>query len=240
MDIVEVRQAAVNKVLEKKDYAAAKKLIADGITIAERKGHPGTVNAWKEVLLQIAIKEKDTEAIRNYAKFFALDSRFSAEYYKMWKKTYPSAEWKVVIDKHIEETLQKIEKQKSGRGWNSSYLSVLYNLTPIYIQEQYWGKLLAFVEQEKSLEITLQFHDYLAKQYPEDLLDIYLPALEAYGTRATDRKQYAELVTKMKKIMKDIPAGKERILALAQKLKEQFSVKPRRPAMIEELNKILK
>ena len=68
---------------------------------------------------------------------------------------------------------------------------------------------------------------------------IYLPCLEAYGIAASDRGKYADLVQKMKRIMKDIPTGKERILALAQKLKEQFSVKPRRPAMIEELNKIV-
>jgi hypothetical protein len=96
------------------------------------------------------------------------------------------------------------------------------------------------VEQEKSMDIALRYHDYLAKQYPEDLLDIYLPALERYGMVVSERSGYADLAAKMKKIMQDIPVGKERIVALAQKLKDQFSSKPRRPAMIEELNKVLK
>lgn len=240
MNIVEVRQAAVNAAIKKKDYAGAKKLVTEGIRIAEREKHEFDVDLWKEVLLKIAEKENDTETIRKYARYFALDSDFSEEYYKIWKKTYPPEEWKEVIDKYIEETLQKIAKQKGRTGWDYTELSEQDELTPIYIQEQYWDRLLAFLEKEKDLDITLEFHRYLVKSYPEDLMDIYLPALEKYGMNANDRSGYADLVYKMQKIMKDIPKGKERILALAQKLKAQFSTKPRRPAMIEELNKILK
>jgi len=45
------------------------------------------------------------------------------------------------------------------------------------------------------------------------------------------------LADKMKKVMQDIPAGKDKIRDLAHSLKEKF---PRRPAMQEELNKLLK
>jgi hypothetical protein len=240
MHIIRVRQMVVNTAIKKKEYAGAKKLVTEGIRIAEREKHEFDVDLWKRMLLEIAKKEKDTEATRHYAKYFAIDNGFSEEDYKIWKKTYPPEEWKGVIDQYIEETLQKITKQKGGTSWDSSRLSERDDLTPIYIQEQYWDKLLAFLEKEKDLDITLAFHHYLVKRYPEDLMDIYLPALEKYGTNASDRNRYADLVYKMKKIMKDIPSGKERILALVQKLKTQFSTKPRRPAMIEELNKILK
>ena len=240
MNIVQVRQAAVNTAIKKKDYAEAKKLVTEGIRIAEREKHEFDVDLWKRVLLEIAEKEKDTETTRQYARDFAIDKGFSEEYYKVWKKTYPPEEWKEVIDKYIEETLQKIAKQKGKTSWDSPQFSERYKLTPIYIQEQYWDRLLAFVEKEKDLNTTLAFHQYLVKRYPEDLMDIYLPALEKYGTNTSDRSGYADLVYKMQKIMKDIPSGKGRILGLAQKLKEQFSTKPRRPAMIEELNKILK
>lgn len=240
MNIVEVRQAAVNTAIKKKDYAGAKQLITEGLKVAEREKHTFDVDLWKRMLLTIAEKENDRETTRHYARYFALDGGFSEEYYKIWKKTYPPEQWKEVIEQYIEETLQKIAKQKGKANWDSPQLSERYKLTPIYIQEQYWDRLLGYLEQEKDLDITLQFHHYLVKQYPEDLMDIYLPALEKYANNANDRNGYADLVYKMKKIMKDIPKGKERILALAQKLKEQFSVKPRRPAMIEELNKLLK
>ena len=42
----------------------------------------------------------------------------------------------------------------------------------------------------------------------------------------------------MKKIIKDIPESKQEIMFLATALKMQYSAKPRRPAMIDELNKL--
>ncbi len=240
MDIVEVRAAAVNKALEKKEYAVAKTLIAEGIRIAENKKHPGTVNEWLEVLLQIAVKEKDIAAIRHYTRHFAFGRGFTANYYRQWKASYPPDEWTAVIENHIAETiLQTTEKWRNERYYKPAHPPLLNNLAPIYIEEKYLDRLLASVQQETSLDIILQYHSYLVKEFPQELLAIYLPALEAYGMKADNRSQYADLVKKMQKIIKDIPAGKEKIVAVAQQLKDRFSVKPRRPAMIEELHKIL-
>jgi hypothetical protein len=41
----------------------------------------------------------------------------------------------------------------------------------------------------------------------------------------------------MKKIIKEIPFGKEQIMAIAKSLKEKY---PRKPAMIDELNELFK
>lgn len=95
------------------------------------------------------------------------------------------------------------------------------------------------VKEAGDLDTALAYHLYLVKKYPDELLSIYLPALEKYGVRSGSRREYADLVEKMKKIIKDIPNGKEKVLDIAKRLKEKFSSKPRRPAMIQELNKIL-
>ena len=116
---------------------------------------------------------------------------------------------------------------------------MLQTLAPIYILEKYWDRLLALVQQVNNLNTTLEYHQQLLKDYPSELLAIYLPALEEYGVHANGRGEYADLVNKMKKIIKDIPEGERKILNIAKRLKERFSVKPRRPAMIEELDKIL-
>jgi hypothetical protein len=100
--------------------------------------------------------------------------------------------------------------------------------------------LLPLVQQANELNTTLQYHTHLVKQYPAELLTIYLPALEKYGNKVSDRSGYADLVQKMRIIITSIPEGKEKILAVAQKLKTTYSVKPRRPAMIEELDKLWK
>lgn len=92
------------------------------------------------------------------------------------------------------------------------------------------------VSKENNVETVLQYHDHLSKQYPLELMAIYLPAFERKGDKADSRKAYADLAYKMKMVLKDIPAGKGKMMALAQRLRQKY---PRRPAMIDELNKIL-
>ena len=243
LDIADIRQGEVNKSIDKKDFASAKKLIAGGIKIANEKNHPGTVDHWKKELLRVAVLEKDILTIRHYTKYFAFDRGFSKDYYQQWKHTFPVAEWKEVIESYIKKNIEKIT-----HDWNQNKISywrpthhppLLQNLAPVYIEEKYLDRLLALVQQENSLNTTLDYHTYLVKIYPKELLKLYLPAFEEYGMKSNGRSDYADLVSKMKKVIKDIPEGKEKILAIAQAFKDKFSYKPRRPAMIEELNKIL-
>ncbi len=239
LDIVEIRKGEVEKAIQKKDHELAKKLIADGIELAESQHHPGTVALWQKELLHLAVLEHDTDTIRLYTRHFALDGWFKAEYYKQWKAAYPPAEWKAVIEKYIKETIDKITKDwKSSKHqyWRPAHPPLLQKLAPIYIQEQYWDRLLELVQKENNLETTLSYHEYLAPRYPAELLDIYLAAFEEYGQSADGRSAYASLAKKMKKVMQDIPAGKEQIQNIARHLIAQF---PRRPAMIEELKKVL-
>ncbi|PSR52727.1 hypothetical protein AHMF7605_03900 [Adhaeribacter arboris] len=240
LTIVEVRQGEVEKAIAKKDYKAAKILIADGIALAESKNHPGTVAAWQKELLRIAVSEKNLAAIRHFTRHFAYNRGFDITYYKQWKETFRTTEWPVVIEKYIQETTaQLMPKWESNKGnyWNSKHPPLLHYLGPVFIQEQYWDRLLALVQREQDLKTTLKYHSYLAPRYPAELLEIYLPAFEQYGQQANGRGEYTDLTAKMKKVMQDIPAGKERIQNIARNLREQF---PRRPAMLEELNKILK
>lgn len=239
LDIVDVRTIEVNKAIDKKEYDIAKKLIADGIKIAEGKSHPGTVLQWERELLRIAVLEEDIPTIRNYSKSLAFDNHFNISYYKQWKSTFDKAEWTEIIENFIQEKIKKITKnhnQSKGRMWLDPHPPVLYSLAPIYIQEHYFDRLLALVKKETKLDVILQYHSHLCEKYPEELLEMYIPALELYGDIANDRSHYNDLTRKMKIIIKDIPQGKEKIISIAKKLKEKY---PRRPAMIDELNKIL-
>lgn len=242
MDIVEVRLGEVNKAVQKKDFATAKTLIAGGIKVAEGKSHPGTVNEWQKQLLRIAMLEKDIRTVRHYTRYFAFDRGFSTEYYNQWKATFTVVEWREEIEKHIKETIHRITKEwnsEKNKFWKTDHPNFLASLAPIYIQEKYWDRLLPLIQQANNLNITLEYHSHLVKKYPDELLSIYVPALEAYGLKSNSRSEYADLVNKMKKIIKDIPHGRKRVLDVAKRLKDRFSSKPRRPAMIEELNKIL-
>lgn len=240
LDIVEIRRGEVDKAINSKDYNLAKQLIEDGIKAAQKKEHPGTVDKWKKELLRIAFIERDVETIRYYTKYFAFDRWFNKEYYHQWKKTYQPDEWKLVIESLIAGTIKRItqshEKNKN-KYWYQPNPPLLSELAPVYIEEQYWDRLLALVQKESNLDSVLQYHQPLVKVYPSELSTLYFPLLESAGDKASSRSEYAQLVAKMKMIMKDIPASKAKIIAIAQTLKTKY---PRRPAMIDELNEILK
>jgi predicted HAD superfamily Cof-like phosphohydrolase len=239
LEIVEIRQGEVDSAINKKDFPLAKKLITEGIEIAKQKEHPGIVSEWEKELLRIAILEEDKETIRHYTKYFAFDRWFNRDYYIQWRKTFTATEWKAVIEKYIEEQTDQIEQQyqrNKGQVWYSPDLILLDSLAPIYIEEKYWDRLLALVSKEADLDRILQYHDHLIKEYPSELLAIYLPAFERQGDTAGNRGEYANLARKMKTVMKSIPEGKEKIIAVARNLKQKY---PRRPAMVEELNKII-
>jgi hypothetical protein len=239
MDIIEVRKEEVNKAINRKDFVKAKELIKAGIKIAEKKEHPGTVAQWQEQLLRIAVLEKDIRTIRYYTKLFAFDRWFNELYYKQWKQTYTAAEWKNVIEQHIEQTntekAKEHEKNKM-KMWNLPVNPpLLRELAPIYIQEKYWDRLLALVQKEADMHTISEYHKYLSKEYPGELIEMYLPAFECKADTSNSRSEYAELAGKMKKVIKDIPVAKPKIIELANKLKQKY---PRRPAMLEELDKI--
>ena len=244
MDIVSVRMEVLNKAIAKADYAAAKKIIAAGIKIAQSIGHPGTVDQWNKHLLRVALLEKDIDTIRYYTKYFAFVSWFSTDYYKQWKKTYTAIEWKETIEKHIAEIIKEItgewNKNKHKQWEPKPYPPLLQRLGDIYILEKYWERLFLLVQEKNDLNTTLTFHEYLIIDYSAELLAIYLPALFEFGVKGNTRTEYEELVRTMRRIIKDIPQGKKEVLAVAQNLKEKFSSKPRRPAMIQELDAILK
>ena len=245
IDIFEVRMNEVNKAIIKEDYDIAKSLVNEGIKIAEDKKHSGTVFKWNKELLKIAILEEDIELIRFFTKLFAFDTSFSKEYYNQWKTTFTKDDWKTEIENYIINTINRLtkiwEENNKKAYWKTNYPPLISSELPsIYITEGYLDRLLVLVQENSSLQTTLNYHSNLMKIFPNELIQIYIPTLEAYGVKMNDRNGYKDLVNIMEKIIKEIPDSKQEILEVASKLKEKFSLKPRRPAMIEELDKILK
>jgi hypothetical protein len=240
LDIVNVRRGEVNNLIETNDLFTAKKLIAEGIEIAKKKDHPGIVTEWEKESLRIAVLENDTTMIRHFTKYFAFDRGFNKGYYNQWKSTFSITEWGEEIEKYIEERIANVVLQyqkNKGNAWYSPDTLLLDLLAPVYIEEKYWDRLLALMSKETDLYRLLQYHDYLIKIYPVQLLAIYLPAFEHKGNVVGNRREYADLAIKMEKVMRDIPKGKDEIIAVAKGLIRKY---PRRPAMIEELNVVIR
>lgn len=238
LDIPDIRNIEIDGNIENQDYELAKKLISEGIKIAETKRHSGTVFQFEKKLLAIAVLEKDIQLERYFSRKFALGQTLDSNYYKQWKSTYLEAEWIQTIEEVISTVTKKINdtvKNHVLHNYNSLNSNLLYRLGPIYIQENYWDRLLALVQKQENLVTILSYYPYLLKTYPNELLDTIIPLFEKEADKSDGRSQYKDLANKMKSIIKDYPKEKERIFEVARKLKKKY---PRRPAMIEELDKL--
>jgi hypothetical protein len=237
MDLVEVRKEEVDKLISIQEYQTAKKLIRDGIEIAEAKNHPGTVKEWRKDLLQIAVLEKEIHSIRTISKTLAFDRWFNRMFYNQWKSTFPDDDWKSVIEETIVERTAETtaEYKRLFRNLNNLNHALLRELGPIFIEEKYLDRLLNLVQKVRSLKTVLEYHPFLYPHFPDELIEMYVPMFLKKGETANDRSGYADLVREMKKVIKDIPSGAAQIKAVAQQLREKF---PRRPAMLDELSRL--
>lgn len=238
LDIPEIRSIEIDRNIKNQNYETAKELISEGIKIAETKRHSGTVFEFEKKMLAIAVLEKDIQLERYFSRKFALGQTLDSTYYKQWKSTYSKQEWIQTIEEVISTIIKKINdtvKNNVFHNYNSLNSNLLYRLGSIYIQENYWDRLLTLVQKQENLTTILIYYPYLKKMYPNELLDIIIPVFEKEGDKSEGRSQYKDLANKMKSIIKDYPKDKERILEVARKLKIKY---PRRPAMHNELDKL--
>ncbi len=239
LHVVNVRRGEVARLIGEKELNAAKELIVEGIEIARKNDHPGTVAQWEKDLLDIAVLENDKKMVRHYAKHFAFDGGFHLIYYNQWKSSFTIVEWEEEIENYIAQTIAAIELQhqkNKGKLWYSPDTLLLDLLAPIYVEEKYWDRLLSLMSKDPDLNRLIQYHHYLLNIYPLQLLAIYLPAFERKGDIVGNRREYADLAIKMIMVMETIPEGKDEVIAVAKEINRKY---PRRPAMIEELNRVI-
>lgn len=234
LDIVEVRQGVVQKALEKRDFAKAKQLIAEGIQIAKGKQHPGTVNRWEEMLLDIARLEKDVATERRLTQKFAFDRGVNTQYYQAWKATFSPSEWAEAIEAYIQSVFSE-EKTKPRGIWGNSEQALFFRLSPIFIQEGQWERLLQLIPKAPSESTLATAHPHLAHRYPQEMLAFYSKMLYDLSEKASSRSEYQRLAGLMKKVKQDIEGSSAAMDVLAADLIQKY---PRRPAMAEEMRKV--
>ncbi len=237
LEIIAFRQAGVEKAIAIKDFTRAKQLVEGGIQIAEGKKHPGTVKQWEEILLKIARAQNDVATERRFTKKFAFDRDLQVEYYKAWKATYSKDEWPAVIEQHIQSVITEENARLQTNSWERLEYVLFQRLAPVYIQEAQWERLLQIVPKEASEDHLAKVQPFLSKHYPAELLAFYLKIIEKKGTRATSRNEYEHIAALMKKVKTDIKASKAAINGLATNMIQTYK---HRPAMVEELTKVIK
>jgi hypothetical protein len=240
--IPEIRIKAVQSALVSGKSSIAKQILSDGIEVAKKLEHDGTVNRWQRELINIAKQENDRETIRMIAKELAFSNRFDREFYLQWKSAFDEQEWPAILERQIENVITT-SNTLSGKS-RFRYLSPtdieIALLAPVYVEEQYWQRLLLLLAKARSIDILFQYNDYLAPVYPTELLNLYLPFLRTMAANGRNRRAYVELIGIMRHIYKHLASGRSTILSLAEEFKKLYAQNPYRPAMLQELENFLR
>ncbi len=223
LEYPEIRKILVDKLYKLKEYKKAKKLINEGINLAIKEDHQGTVHQWKDYLLLIAVKEKDIESIRTLNREMFFDSHSGyMEYYYDLKKTYKAAEW----EKEVNDLLDIIKHpEEKGSRYDAN------KMAKIFIAEKYWQRLFKLLElNSRYFHFVLDHSQHLPGEYGKELHPLLLPGLIQL-TEPTGRNKYKELARYLKEVMK-LPEGKKTVKEILQYVSEKYQ---NRPAMLEVL-----
>ncbi|MFO7822129.1 MAG: hypothetical protein R6V56_08785 [Lentisphaeria bacterium] len=218
----------VDRHLKKGNLQKAIEMIKEGVEIAEKEDLPGVVINWKEQLLNIYQKQKDTTNIRKWALDLFFNSRREPmKYYKIYKNTFNAKEWTNERNRIVQQLL---EQEKAPPRFGS------YGYTPlteVYIEEKMWDELFRWVKTSPNIRMLNEYLPYLKNDYASELLPLYRKAIIREAEKASKRNEYKTLTYYIKK-MEDIPGGEDQAPELARELINKHS---NRPAMKDELRK---
>ncbi|RFM26255.1 hypothetical protein [Deminuibacter soli] len=217
-----LRLDLIKELLQEKDYATVKRLIDEGIIIAQKKKHPGTVATYKEILLQLSQELNDIPAVRTIAK--ELFSGGDMKYYRIIKSTYSTNEWPEISEGIIEE-LQNTDETFQAHS---------KTLPAIYIEEGYLDRLLDLLQKNPRLGFVDNYSERLSARFPREILAIYKVALIGYAAQNAGRNHYVIIRNVLKKLQA-LEGGKDMVKQLVDQLSLQYKT---RKAMIEELEKL--
>lgn len=214
------RKQVVEEAIAAEQWPQAEKLLKEGIRIAQRKGQSGTVWAWEKLLLDIYRHTGQPQ--RELLGKMALRDKFSREYYRLWKDTFSAEEWP--------SEREKLIKRLRNQDWI---------LAPVLLEEQMFDRLLALLQRKISYDELKEYSHYFPESYAVALLDCYFSILaDSMQRPGLDRKNYQVLAKRLKNLQKKFPNQRGKIAQFIEGLKAQYSEKPRRPALLEELEKI--
>ena len=219
---VPIRRMLIDIERKNENIDKVEKLLKEGMKIALKRGHYGTVTYYIEELLSIYKEHNQKEKYKNLVEETLFKySRGSFKYYKKLKDLYTEEQWKNMRDNIIKIL------QSDGEGYHRD------DLRQIYIEEQYYEKLYHSVMTTPLFEIVVKYEKYLKKDFEKQLLEEYQKIVNEKA-RFTGKRNYED-VRKILQHMKTLKNGEK----LVEKMVEEYKIKyANRRLMLEELNKI--
>lgn len=219
---VPIRRMLIDIERKNENIDKVEKLLKEGMKIALKRGHYGTVTYYIEELLSIFKEQNQKEKYKNLVEETLFKySRGSFKYYKKLKDLYTEEQWE-----NLRDNIIKI-LEGDGEGYHRD------DLRQIYIEEQYYKKLYHSVMTTPLFEILVKYEKYLKKDFEKQLLEEYQKIVNEKA-RFTGKKNYED-VRKILQHMKTLKNGEK----LVEKIVEEYKIKyANRRLMLEELNKI--
>lgn len=223
--LTEIREREIEKLIARKQYDEALRLLDEGIVIAEKKDHPGTVEQWLETKVKIYELAHRTSEVIDTCRLLFISSSDRLAYYAKLKTLIPQEQWKSFLDAMMKET--KFSKY-FFLGENDE--------AEIYVKEkddERLFNLLSSVDKDEQLEALIKYSHHLKNTYSEQLLPMYTSLLNDYAEQNIGRNHY-EKIAKALVCMQKLNGGKEVVKEMVEEFRVQYK---RRRAMMDILER---
>ena len=210
-----VRRYYVDICMKKKEYDHVLQILDECILLD--KQYRGLISEYSEKKKEIYLLQGNRSAyIEQLWKLVLEHEPGNLELYRELKKQYTADEWLV----KREEILGK--------------LPAYAHVERLYKEEKLYDRLLVYVLNSPGLYALQEYEKVLKKEYPEQILNKYKDEVSKMAVHTSDRKNYAHLVSLLRK-MQQMKGGSK----LVEQIAAEWKVKYRnRPAMMDELRKL--
>lgn len=214
-----MRQRAIEKAFERKDFVLVKKLSQEGEALSKEQNLPGLVNTWRVWMLRASEAERNIPEIKRHTLSLFLDTG-DFDYYKRYKKCFSADEW-------MKEVERVINLAGKSRGYCQD------TIAQIFIQEQRWGDLLAYA-QKNVMSYTLESYEkYLTPRFQQEVAVMYEKVIVEELAPETGRSNYQRACQFLRRMKK--AGAHERVKALIEELSVKYK---NRPAFLEEMRRV--
>jgi hypothetical protein len=217
----QLRTIAIETAIQDRNFEKAVVLARDGIR-ADAKERPGYAYDWYDWLLKIALIQKDSDRIIEYARILFIQSNHhDQDYFQLLKKTVHPDHWTAFVEVLITD-IQK------GSRWQSFDM-----ISGIFIREEWWDRLFDLLKTHPTVQYVEAWEKYLAAGYSGELVGMYSNGILSLLQRSSTRKDYREICRYLRRMKK--LGGNDQCNSLVRKIQAEY---PRRTALLEELSRV--
>ena len=221
----EIRREEVDKAVGAGNYERALAMLDEGIDLAEKNGHYGTRNSWRERKRDVFEAQGRVDDVVEITREMFLDSP-KMEDYRRLRSLIKAEKWPEYLDSLIDR----------ARLVDYSYYTSC-SQAEIFREEKEYDRLLALIAKlrpEDRLHALMTYSSVLQAGYSAQLLDMFTPLIKDYAERNVNVKAYPYVVQVLRQ-MRKLNGGEEVVSELVSLFRSKYA---RRSRMMQELDRL--